>query len=143
MGDPITELTMALEVNYFQLNRAEYFLPVAIKIPRTERDRLNLYGKALLAMTIANFGDAERSQLVLRNIMQYKDETNSIKREPWQKQADGSLLASQVMVGTNAEFGFGHGKGVGPMWNWGEPQRQGPKMGPGNKVRPVSPGTDS
>jgi VWFA-related protein len=36
LGDPITELTMAMEVNYFQLNRAEYFVPVAIKIPGSE-----------------------------------------------------------------------------------------------------------
>ena len=36
LGDPITELTMAMEVNYFQLNRAEYFVPVAIKIPGNE-----------------------------------------------------------------------------------------------------------
>jgi VWFA-related protein len=36
LGDPITELTMAIEVNYFQLNRAEYFLPIAIKIPGSE-----------------------------------------------------------------------------------------------------------
>jgi VWFA-related protein len=36
LGDPITELTMALEVNYFQLNRAEYFIPIAIKIPGSE-----------------------------------------------------------------------------------------------------------
>ena len=28
LGDPITELTIAMEVNYFQLNRAEYFVPV-------------------------------------------------------------------------------------------------------------------
>ena len=27
LGDPITELTIAMEVNYFQLNRAEYFVP--------------------------------------------------------------------------------------------------------------------
>ena len=36
LGDPITELTMAMEVNYFQLNRAEYFVPIAIKIPGHE-----------------------------------------------------------------------------------------------------------
>lgn len=36
LGDPITELTMAMEVNYFQLNRAEYFIPIAIKIPGSE-----------------------------------------------------------------------------------------------------------
>ena len=27
LGDPITDLTIAMEVNYFQLNRAEYFVP--------------------------------------------------------------------------------------------------------------------
>jgi len=36
LGDPITELTIAMEVNYFQLNRAEYFVPVAVKIPGSE-----------------------------------------------------------------------------------------------------------
>ena len=36
LGDPITDLTIALEVNYFQLNSAEYFIPVAMKIPGKE-----------------------------------------------------------------------------------------------------------
>jgi VWFA-related protein len=36
LGDPITDLTIALEVNYFQLNSAEYFCPVAMKIPGRE-----------------------------------------------------------------------------------------------------------
>jgi len=36
LGDPITELTIAMEVNYFQLNSAEYFVPVAAKIPGSE-----------------------------------------------------------------------------------------------------------
>ncbi len=36
LGDPITELTIAMEVNYFQLNRAEYFVPVTVKIPGRE-----------------------------------------------------------------------------------------------------------
>jgi VWFA-related protein len=36
LGDPITELTIAMEINYFQLNRAEYFVPLAVKIPGRE-----------------------------------------------------------------------------------------------------------
>jgi len=36
MEDPITELTMAMEVNYFRLNNAEYFTPVMVKIPGSE-----------------------------------------------------------------------------------------------------------
>lgn len=33
---PITELTIAMEINYFQLNRAEYFVPIMVKIPGRE-----------------------------------------------------------------------------------------------------------
>ena len=48
LGDPITELTIAMEVNYFQLNRAEYFVPVAVKIPGSE-------------LALAKRGGAERT----------------------------------------------------------------------------------
>ncbi len=40
----------------------------------TDRDKLGLYGKALLAMAQANLDDTERARIVLRNIMQYKEE---------------------------------------------------------------------
>jgi VWFA-related protein len=33
LGDPMTELPLALEVNYFRLGRGSYFVPVAVKIP--------------------------------------------------------------------------------------------------------------
>lgn len=36
LGDPITDLTIAMETGYFQLNRAEYFVPVTVKIPGSE-----------------------------------------------------------------------------------------------------------
>jgi VWFA-related protein len=36
LGDPVTELTVAMEINYFQLNRAEYFVPIVVKIPGRE-----------------------------------------------------------------------------------------------------------
>jgi VWFA-related protein len=36
LENPITDITMAMEVNYFQLNRAQYFIPVAVKIPGSE-----------------------------------------------------------------------------------------------------------
>jgi VWFA-related protein len=36
LGDPITELTIAVEVDYFQLNRAEYFVPLVVKVPGSE-----------------------------------------------------------------------------------------------------------
>lgn len=36
LGDPITELTIVMEVDYFQLNSAEYYVPVVAKIPGSE-----------------------------------------------------------------------------------------------------------
>lgn len=36
LEDPITELTIAMELDYFQLNSAEYFVPIIVKIPGRE-----------------------------------------------------------------------------------------------------------
>src|SRR6202011_521764 len=48
LDDPVTELTIAMEINYFQLNRAEYFVPIAVKIPGRE-------------LVLAKRGGAERT----------------------------------------------------------------------------------
>ena len=36
LEDPITELSIAMEIDHFQLNRAEYFIPIIVKIPGHE-----------------------------------------------------------------------------------------------------------
>jgi VWFA-related protein len=36
LENPITDIDIAMEVNYFQLNSAEYFVPVTVKIPGSE-----------------------------------------------------------------------------------------------------------
>src|SRR6266566_800285 len=36
LDDPITDLSNAMEIDYFQLNRAEYFVPIIVKIPGRE-----------------------------------------------------------------------------------------------------------
>jgi VWFA-related protein len=48
LEEPVTELTIAMEVDYFQLNRAEYFVPIVVKIPGRE-------------LAIAKRGGAERT----------------------------------------------------------------------------------
>jgi VWFA-related protein len=62
MGDPITDLTIAMEVNYFQLNRAEYFVPLAVKIPGSE-------------LALARKGGYERT--LIDFIGEVKDEYNT------------------------------------------------------------------
>ena len=48
LEDPITELHIAMEIDYFQLNRAEYFVPIVVKIPGRE-------------LALAKRGGAERT----------------------------------------------------------------------------------
>jgi VWFA-related protein len=36
LGDPVTDLTVAVEVNYFRLGRERYFVPVSVKIPGSD-----------------------------------------------------------------------------------------------------------
>ena len=59
LPDPVTELTIAMELDYFQLNRAEYFVPLAVKIPGRE-------------LALAKKGGAERT--LLDFIGEVKDE---------------------------------------------------------------------
>lgn len=36
LGDPVTDLVIQMEINYFQINSSEYFVPITIKIPGNE-----------------------------------------------------------------------------------------------------------
>jgi VWFA-related protein len=50
LPDPITELTIAMEIDYFQLTQAEYFVPVTVKIPGRE-------------LALAKRGGAQRTRM--------------------------------------------------------------------------------
>ena len=62
LEDPIMDLTISLEVNYFQLNGAEYYIPVTMKIPGSE-------------LALARRGGAERTTIDF--IVELKDEYNT------------------------------------------------------------------
>ena len=62
LGDPITDLTIQMEVNYFQLNRAEYYVPIEVKIPGRE-------------LALARKGGAERA--VIDFMLEVKDDFGS------------------------------------------------------------------
>jgi VWFA-related protein len=46
MGDPVTDLTLALEVDWFRLARDRYFVPVSVKIPAAEIELASRGGTA-------------------------------------------------------------------------------------------------
>ncbi len=63
LPDPITQLSIAMEIDYFQLNRAQYFVPIVVKIPASElalpHTRLDFIGeiKDNFGTTITNLRD--------------------------------------------------------------------------------------
>jgi VWFA-related protein len=52
LEDPITEIPMAMELNYFQISSVEYFVPISIRMPGSElaRQRPNGSSRALIDM---------------------------------------------------------------------------------------------
>jgi hypothetical protein len=52
LENPVTDINIAMEVNYFQLNSAEYFVPVAVKIPGSE---LSLAKRGGASVTMIDF----------------------------------------------------------------------------------------
>ncbi len=66
LEDPVTDLTIAMEINYFQLNRAEYFVPITVKIPGSE-------------LVLARRGGAERTLIDFIGIV--KDNYGSTIRD--------------------------------------------------------------
>jgi VWFA-related protein len=61
-ADPYTGLTIAMELNYFQINRAEYFVPIMVKIPGRE-------------LALAKKGGAEHT--LIDFILEVKDDYGS------------------------------------------------------------------
>lgn len=52
LGDPVTDLPLALEIDYFRLTRDRYFIPVAVKIPGSH---ISLARKGLNEITELDF----------------------------------------------------------------------------------------
>jgi VWFA-related protein len=52
LENPITDITVALELNYFQVTRPEYFVPVAVKIPGSELELARRRGATRLTLDV-------------------------------------------------------------------------------------------
>jgi hypothetical protein len=63
LGDPVTDMDLAMEVDYFRLARDRYFVPLAVKIPGTE-------------IELARHGGAETTRLDF--IGQVKDSKGTV-----------------------------------------------------------------
>ncbi len=113
LGDPITDITIAMELNYFQLNSAEYFVPLAVKIPGNE---LVLAQRAGAEKTVIDFIGEIKDEFgtTISNIrdkveIKLKGETASLlASSPIQYDAGFTLLPAKYTIkflARNAETG--------------------------------------
>ena len=103
LDNPVTEITIAMEVNYFQLNRAEYFVPLAVKIPGSE---LALARRRGAQRTLIDFiGEVKDDYgVTIQNVrdkldIKLSDETAAqLARRPIQYETGFTLLPGKYVV---------------------------------------------
>jgi VWFA-related protein len=113
LGDPITDLTIAMEINYFQLNRAEYFVPITVKIPGSELVLASRGGaKHTLIDFIGVIKDDYGSTITdLRDKVDIKlsgETANALMKRPIQYDTGFTLLPGKYVIkflARNAETG--------------------------------------
>ena len=103
LEDPVTEIPIAMEVNYFQLNRAEYFVPLAVKIPGSE---LALARRRGAQRTLIDFiGEVKDDYgVTIQNVrdkldIKLSDDTASqLAKRPIQYQTGFTLLPGKYVI---------------------------------------------
>jgi VWFA-related protein len=68
LDDPITDLTIAMEIDYFQLDRAEYFVPIVVKIPGRELALAKRFGAAHTLIDFVAEVKDETSGMTVSNV---------------------------------------------------------------------------
>jgi len=103
LENPVTEITLAMELNYFQLNSAEYFVPVAVKIPGSE---LALARRRGAQRTLIDFiGEVKDDYgVTIQNVrdkldIKLTDETaTQLARRPIQYETGFTLLPGKYVI---------------------------------------------
>jgi VWFA-related protein len=103
MENPVTEIAIAMEVNYFQLNSAEYFVPVTVKMPGSE---LALAQRRGAKRTLIDFiGEVKDDYgITMQNVRDKLDITLSeetasqLARRPIQYETGFTLLPGKYVI---------------------------------------------
>ena len=103
LDDPVTDITIAMEVNYFQLNRAQYFVPIAVKIPGSE---LALAQRGGARRTVIDFIGEVKDEygVTVQNVrdkleLKLSDETaNQLATRPVQYETGFTLLPGKYVI---------------------------------------------
>jgi VWFA-related protein len=103
LDNPVTDITIAMEVNYFQLNRAEYFVPVAVKIPGSELELARKRGAARTLIDVIgevkdNYGYTIQNVRDKLDIKLSEETANQLGTRPIQYETGFTLLPGKYVI---------------------------------------------
>jgi hypothetical protein len=103
LDDPITDIPMAVEVNYFQVSSAEYFVPISVRMPGSELTRPRPAGetKAVIDMIAEVKDEYAVTMRNSRDKLEFKLDAAAAAeaaRRPIQYEAGFSLLPGNYMI---------------------------------------------
>ncbi len=101
--DPITEIPMAMEINYFQISSAEYFVPVSVRMPGSELTRPRPSGSTKAEIDMIGEIKDEYG-VTIRNAKDYLEfkldpaKAVEVARRPIQYETGFSLLPGNYII---------------------------------------------
>jgi VWFA-related protein len=103
LENPITDITIALELNYFQLSRSEYFVPVAAKIPGSELELAGRRGAQRMTLEFLveikdGFGATQRNSRDRMNIPLTNEKAERLATHPVLYETGFTLLPGQYAL---------------------------------------------
>jgi VWFA-related protein len=94
LGDPVTDLTLAVEINYFRQARDRYFVPVAVKIPGAD-------------IELARKGGAEKTRLdFIGEVKDAKGAVQGMVRDEITVQLKGDAVGQLAKRNLSYDTGF-------------------------------------
>jgi len=103
LEDPITDIPMALELNYFQISSVEYFVPISVRMPGSELARLRPDGASKLRIDMIGeikdeYGVTMRNWRDLIEFSLDRTEAGRVASRPIQYETGFSLLPGKYVI---------------------------------------------
>ena len=103
LENPITDITIALELNYFQVTRPEYFVPVSAKIPGSELELARRRGAKGLTLDVLvevkdSFGATQRNMRDRIEVSLTAANAERLITQPVQYDTGFTLLPGKYML---------------------------------------------
>jgi VWFA-related protein len=103
LEDPITDIPIAMELNYFKLSGSEYFVPIAAKIPSSELKLAQRHGGQRMTLDVLievkdNFGATQRNMRDRLEVPLTNAKAEQLAAHPIQYETGFTLLPGKYVM---------------------------------------------